>query len=56
MVPNALQVKNNLILITVSQLYLKDTNASSYQKDKRIRSEFLDNVKSQQRMYDYLTA
>lgn len=41
-IPNALQLKNNLNIITVSQ-YLKDTSSGSYNEDERtILSGFLD--------------
>jgi hypothetical protein len=44
LIPNALQFKNNLKLITLSQ-YLKDVSRSSYQKDDReFLADFLDTV------------
>jgi hypothetical protein len=47
-VPNALQVKNNLKLICVAQ-YLKEARTSSYSEDDRtFLSGFLENFKGEE--------
>lgn len=52
LVPNAVQVKNNLKLISVSQ-YLKNVSSSSYDVDDReFFSGFLDNIQAREQRYD----
>jgi hypothetical protein len=51
-VPNALQVKNNLKLIAVSQ-YLKNPNRSSYEEDDHdFLSGFLDTLHEQKPVHE----
>lgn len=53
-VPNAVQVKNNLKLICISQ-YLKNTSSSSYEEDDReFLSGFLDSIQVQCQDYKYI--
>lgn len=52
LVPNAVQVKNNLKLICVSQ-YLKNSSTSSYDEDDRqFLSGFLDSIETTKPKYD----
>lgn len=51
-VPNALQVKNNLKLICVSQYLLNPTNSSYNEDDRAFLSGFLDTVEKNEPHYD----